>query len=62
MKDYDGVLVLLQDIKDILYGIALLLTGGIMCLTGLLLEGRGHISTGTAYAVLIRGSGSFCPS
>ena len=41
MKDYDGVLVLLQDIKDILYGIALLLTGGIMCLTGLLLGGWG---------------------
>lgn len=41
MKDYDGVLVLLQDIKDILYGIVLLLAGGIMCLTGLLLGGWG---------------------
>ena len=30
MKDNDGVLALLQDIKDILYGIALLLAGGLL--------------------------------
>ena len=37
MKENDGVLALLQDIKDILYGIALLLTGGLMCVAGILL-------------------------
>lgn len=37
MKDYDGVLAFLQDIKDILYGIFLLLMGGIFCLAGILL-------------------------
>ena len=39
MKDNDGVLALLQDIKDILYGIALLLAGGLICVASILLGG-----------------------
>lgn len=41
MKDTDGVLAMLQDIKEILYGIALLMLGGILCVTGVLLDGWG---------------------
>lgn len=35
----DGVSALLQDIKEMLYGIALLLVGGFLCLTGAALGG-----------------------
>lgn len=34
MKGTDGVLALLQDIKEILYGIAWLILGGILCIVG----------------------------
>lgn len=39
MYNNDAILALLADIKDILYGIAFLLLGGILCLAGLLLLG-----------------------
>ena len=55
MKDNDGVLALLQDIKDILYGIALLLAGGLLCMAGILLGGLGLVLTIVMYAI----SGSF---
>ena len=32
MKDNDGMLALLQDIKELLWGIALLMIGGFLCL------------------------------
>lgn len=38
MKDSDGMLALLQDIKELLWGIALLLTGGFLCLTGIIIN------------------------
>lgn len=37
MKGTDGILALLQDIKEILYGIAWLILGGILCVTGAIL-------------------------
>lgn len=36
MKGNDAVLALLQDIKDILYGIALLVLGGILCVAAVI--------------------------
>ena len=41
MKGNDAVLALLQDIKDILYGIALLIMGGVLCVAGILLANIG---------------------
>ena len=38
MKDSDGMLAILQDIKELLWGIALLLTGGFLCLTGIIIN------------------------
>jgi len=38
MKESDGILILLQDIKEILYGISLLIIGGICCLIGILIN------------------------
>ena len=38
MKDNDGMLALLQDIKELLWGIALLLVGGFLCLTGIIIN------------------------
>ena len=38
MKGTDGILALLQDIKEILYGIALLILGGILCMVGAVLS------------------------
>ena len=55
MKDNDGVLALLQDIKDILYGIALLLAGGLLCMAGILLGGLGLVLTIVMFTI----SGSF---
>ena len=52
MKDNDGVLALLQDVKDILYGIALLLTGGLLCVAGILLGG---------FAIFVVRHRLFCP-
>lgn len=37
MRDNDAILALLADIKELLYGIALLLLGGGLCLAGILL-------------------------
>ena len=38
MKGTDGILVLLQDIKAILFGIAWLILGGILCIVGAILD------------------------
>ena len=37
MKDNDGMLALLQDIKELLWGIALLMIGGFLCLIGVII-------------------------
>ncbi len=37
MKDMDGILVLLEDLKDLLYGIAWLILGGIFSMAGIFL-------------------------
>ena len=37
MKDNDGMLALLQDIKELLWGIALLMIGGFLCLIGVIM-------------------------
>ena len=37
----DGILALLQDIKEILYGVFWLLAGGFLCLIGSVLGGWG---------------------
>lgn len=55
MKDNDGVLALLQDIKDILYGIALLLAGGLMCVAGIPLGGWGILLSVVGFFVLLAG-------
>ena len=55
MKDNDGVLALLQDIKDILYGIALLLTGGLLCVAGILLGGFAILLSAIGFFVLLAG-------
>lgn len=55
MKETDGILALLQDIKDILYGIALLLLGGILCLAGLLLGGFLLLLTAAGIFVVLAG-------
>lgn len=39
MENHHDILVLLQDIKDLLYGMALLLAGGFFSLTGATLDG-----------------------
>ena len=38
MKENYGILALLQDIKELLWGIALLLAGGFLCLTGVIIS------------------------
>ena len=38
MKGTDAVLALLQDIKDLLYGVALLILGATLCIVGALLS------------------------
>ena len=43
MNGIDGVLALLQDIKELLWGIALLLIGGFLCLLGVILGGWGLV-------------------
>ena len=55
MKDNDGVLALLQDIKDILYGIALLLAGGPLCMAGIMLGGWGILLSAIGFFVLLAG-------
>ncbi len=39
MKDNDGILALLQDIKEMLFGLALLLAGIVLCLVGAAVNG-----------------------
>ena len=51
MKGTDAVLALLQDIKEILYGIAWLILAGILCIIGVLLE------TGLGILLLLIGLG-----
>ena len=41
MKENDGTLALLQDIKELLWGIALLLAGGFLCLIGIMIGNWG---------------------
>ena len=55
MKDNDGVLALLQDIKDILYGITLLLAGGLLCMAGILLGGWGILLSAIGFFALLAG-------
>ena len=55
MKGHDGVLALLQDIKDILYGIALLLTGGLLGIVCILLGGWDILPSAVAVVVLLAG-------
>ena len=55
MKGNDGVLALLQDVKDILYGIALLLTGGLLCVAGVLLGGFAILLSAIGFFVLLAG-------
>lgn len=55
IKDHDGILALLQDIKDILYGIALLLAGGLLCVAGILLGGLGILLSAVGVVVLLAG-------
>ena len=43
MKDNDGMLALLQDIKELLWGIALLMIGGFLCLIGVIIGNWGQI-------------------
>ena len=55
MKGNDAVLALLQDIKDILYGIALLVLGGILCAAGILIGDIGLLLFFLGIAVCIAG-------
>ena len=41
MKDSDGMLALLQDITELLWGIALLSAGGFLCLIGIVIGDWG---------------------
>ena len=43
MKDNDGMLALLQDIKELLWGIALLMIGGFLCLIGVIIGNWGLV-------------------
>ena len=56
MKDSDGMLALLQDIKELLWGIALLSAGGFLCLIGIVIGADYPIATS-----MITG-GDFCIS
>ena len=55
MKGNDAVLALLQDIKDILYGIALLVLGGILCVAGILIGDLAMLLLFFGIAVCIAG-------
>ena len=55
MKGNDAVLALLQDIKDILYGIALLVLSGILCAAGILIGNIGLLFSFFGIAVCIAG-------
>ena len=43
MKENDGILALLQDIKELLWGIALLMIGGFLCLIGVIIGNWGLV-------------------
>ena len=43
MNGIDDIPALLQDIKELLWGIALLLTGGFLCLLGVITGGWGLV-------------------
>ena len=55
MKGNDAILALLQDIKDILYGIALLVMGGVLCVAGILIGNIGMLLFFGGIAVCIAG-------
>jgi hypothetical protein len=55
MKDNDAILVLLQDIKEILYGIALMLLSGILCIVGAVLGGWGLLLLAVGVLLLFGG-------
>ena len=53
MKDSDGMLALLQDIKELLWGIALLSAGGFLCLIGIVIGDWGIALLAVGIFVLI---------
>ena len=58
MKDSDGILALLQDIKEMLFGIALLLTGIALCLVGAAVNGwLGILLAVVGFIVVVAGLG-----
>ena len=58
MKDSDGILALLQDIKEMLFGIALLLTGIALCLVGAAVNGwLGILLAVVGLIVVVAGRG-----
>lgn len=56
MENHHDILVLLQDIKDLLYGMALLLAGGFFSLTGATLDGWGLLLLAVGVFVFFAGA------
>ena len=56
MENHHDILVLLQDIKDMLYGMALLLAGGFFSLTGATLDGWGLLLLAVGVFVFFAGA------
>lgn len=58
MKGDDGILALLQDIKEMLFGIALLLSGIVLCLIGAAVNGGvGVLLSIVGLVVVVAGLG-----
>jgi hypothetical protein len=55
MKDNDAILALLQDIKEELYGIALMLLSGILCIVGAVLGDWGLLLLAVGVFLLLGG-------
>ncbi len=56
MKENDGTLALLQDIKELLWGIALLLAGGFLCLIGIMIGNWGIALLAVGIFVFLAGA------
>lgn len=56
MENHHDILVLLQDIKDLLYGMALLLAGGLLSLTSAVLNGWGLLLLAVGVFVFFAGA------
>ena len=56
MKDSDGMLALLQDIKELLWGIALLSAGGFLCLIGIVIGDWGIALLAVGIFVFLAGA------